>query len=398
MADLIPSRRDPRLDVFRGLALVMIYINHVPGTVYENFTSRNFGFSDAAEGFVLMSGIAAGLAYGKFFAGRGPYWAGVGRIWRRVWTLYQVHILTTVLALGIAAAAAHWFGGFEMMQKHVIHVLYRKPLQFLIGVPLLGHQLGYANILPLYAVLLAAAPVMLWAALRAPRLTLAAAFAAWALAGQFRLNLPNFPNPGGWFFNPLSWQLLFVIGLLTGIALKEGRRLLPVRRWLVSLAAGMLILALAVLKIESVGAVFGKSLWLLQESGFPFYITAFDKTYLSAPRLLHILALAYLLSALPVVRRATEFNIARPFALMGRNALPVFALGSVLCYFANAARVVLPASEVLDLALILGGIGLMLLLAWSKEAWRRAEARAAHRLVQLPQQGAADMPQAKLAS
>ena len=55
--------RDPRLDVLRGLSLVMIFINHVPGNVYEKFTSRNFGFSDAAEGFVLMSGIAAGLAY-----------------------------------------------------------------------------------------------------------------------------------------------------------------------------------------------------------------------------------------------------------------------------------------------------------------------------------------------
>jgi len=54
------AQRDLRLDVFRGLALVMIFINHVPGTVYENVTSRNFGLSDAAEGFVLMSGVAAG--------------------------------------------------------------------------------------------------------------------------------------------------------------------------------------------------------------------------------------------------------------------------------------------------------------------------------------------------
>ena len=55
--------RDPRLDFFRGLCLAMIFINHVPGQIYETFTSRNFGFTDAAEGFVFMSGAAAGLAY-----------------------------------------------------------------------------------------------------------------------------------------------------------------------------------------------------------------------------------------------------------------------------------------------------------------------------------------------
>src|SRR3989338_8354045 len=51
--------RDLRLDVFRGLCLVMIFMNHIPGTVYEHLTSRNFGFSDAAEGFVFMSGMDA---------------------------------------------------------------------------------------------------------------------------------------------------------------------------------------------------------------------------------------------------------------------------------------------------------------------------------------------------
>lgn len=66
----IAPGRDARLDMFRGLALLMIFINHVPGTAWENFTSRNFGFSDAAEAFVFMSGVAAGLAYtGGFITG-----------------------------------------------------------------------------------------------------------------------------------------------------------------------------------------------------------------------------------------------------------------------------------------------------------------------------------------
>ncbi len=59
-----PARRprDPRIDAFRGVALVMIFIDHVPGNPYETLTLRNWGFSDAAESFVVMSGIAAGRA------------------------------------------------------------------------------------------------------------------------------------------------------------------------------------------------------------------------------------------------------------------------------------------------------------------------------------------------
>ena len=62
-----PSRaRDHRIDFLRGLALVTIFINHVPGTLLGAYTSRNFGFSDAAEAFVLISGISTGLAYSPF--------------------------------------------------------------------------------------------------------------------------------------------------------------------------------------------------------------------------------------------------------------------------------------------------------------------------------------------
>lgn len=372
------TERDPRLDVFRGLALITIFINHTPGTIFENWTTRNFGFSDAAEGFVLMSGIAAGMAYGKYFAGAGPYWAGVSKIWRRVWTLYQVHIVTTVIALGIAAVTARYFGGFEMMQKNVIHVLYRDPLGFLIGVPLLTHQLGYANILPLYSVLLFVAPATLWAGYRWPYRVLGFAILLWLAAAILYFNFPNYPNRGGWFFNPFSWQLLFTLGLLTGLAMREGRRFVPVRPWLVVICAAWLIFALLAARVQVVSDAFGHTLFLITEYlHLPWLFTAFDKTFLSVPRLSHALALAYVLSVWPAVRTACASRFAAPFALLGRHGLAVFGLGVVLCYAANGIKTVAPPSAVLDVVLIFGGIGLMLAFAWSKEAWRRAEIRAA---------------------
>ena len=152
--------RDARLDFFRGLALIMIYLNHVPGTVFEDYTNRNFGFSDAAEGFVIMSGIAAGLAYGRLMSGIVPIWQAVLRIWHRAWTLYMVHVVTTMMAIGISAYAADRFGVIEMVRINNLRVLFEDPLGVLVGIPSLGHQLGYFNILPMYAVLIFSAPLL----------------------------------------------------------------------------------------------------------------------------------------------------------------------------------------------------------------------------------------------
>lgn len=363
--------RDPRLDVLRGIALVMIYVNHVPGTVFEHLTSRNFGFSDAAEGFVLMAGVSAGLAYSGGFRPRAT-WAGARRIWRRVWTLYQVNLLITVWALGISAALALGWRNTDLLHANLVWTLFEKPLGFLVGVPLLTHQLGYANILPLYAVLLGVTPLVLMAGLRSPKVLLAGAILLWALAGQFRLNLPNYPLPGGWFFNPVSWQVIFVAGLLTGVAMKQGRRFVPVRRWLQWLCAAFLLLALVVMRGPAVVAeTFNHSLWLLRQMGLPYWLTAFDKTFLTAPRLLHILALAYLVSTLPVVRRLAGAAAARPLALLGRQSLPVFALGSVLCFFAQAVRAEAGDHMAIDGALVFGGLGLQYGLAFLTERWKR---------------------------
>ena len=59
--------RDARIDAFRGLALIMILIDHMPGNPWEALTIRNIGFSDAAEAFFIMSGIAAacGMPWGR---------------------------------------------------------------------------------------------------------------------------------------------------------------------------------------------------------------------------------------------------------------------------------------------------------------------------------------------
>ena len=361
--------RDLRLDAFRGLCLAMIFINHVPATVFEKLTSRNFGFSDAAEGFVMMSGIAAGLAYSGSFRG-GLTWQAVGRVWRRAWTIYLVQALLAMLALGILSAGAHHLGTIDLLRRNDFGTFLSRPFGAHIGLPLLTYQIGYVNILPMYIVLLLAAPAMLWAGLRWPLRTWAVSGALWFAAGFWALNLPNYPLQGGWFFNPLSWQFLFCTGLLIGALMKQGRRLVPVKpvlQW----GAGLVLLgALLAARNLDVSRGLGHILWSLQEAGVPRIFTTFDKTFLTAPRLIHILALTYFLSTFVAVTRASSSRLAAPLVLLGRNALPIFALGSMLALGSQVIKMAWPPSFALDCAIILGGLALQLGFAKALELGR----------------------------
>jgi hypothetical protein len=375
-----PGGRDPRLDMFRGLALVMIFINHVPGTIYETFTNRNFGFSDAAEAFVFMSGMAAGLAYsGRFLTANSPgtYWLAISRVWARARQLYFVHLTITLLALGIFAFAALQFGLWDMLSRNNVAPLFAHPIAALIGIPTMMHQLGYLNILPLYITLLLATPLLLVLGIRWPVPMLLGSIALWVMAGQFRMNLPAYPNSGGWFFNPFSWQLIFVIGLLSGVAMKRGEHFVPQSRVLLGICAAFLVFVIVWLKVKVVGDAGLKTLGWLSKLGVPFYITWFDKTFLALPRLVHALAVFYVLGHLEIVRRFASTRFAAPLRVMGRQGLAVFATGTVLSMALQTVKTVTEPDPVLDGLMLGGGLVLLWALAWALT--RTAELKGAAR-------------------
>jgi hypothetical protein len=357
------SGRDERLDMFRGLALLMIFINHVPGTFYEGLTSRNFGFSDAAEAFVFMSGMASGLAYSNRFR-TGSLWAATAKVWARARQLYFVHITITILSLAIFAAAAKWLGLGELLAKNNIAPLFQQPLGTMVGIPLLTHQLGYLNILPLYMTLLLVTPLLIIVGLRWPVPLAIASVLLWAIAGEFRLNFPNFPNEGGWFFNPFSWQLVFVLGLLSGMAMKVGKRFIPYQPVLFGLAAAVLVFTLIWMKVPPIGKAMNGTMGWFGSMGTPFYLIWFDKTFLTLPRLLHALALFYVLGHLPIMRTIAQSWIAAPFRLMGRQGLAVFAAGTVLSMALQVVKAPMDAHPLWDGLLLGGGLLFLVGLAW----------------------------------
>jgi len=80
------GERELRLDLFRGLALWLIFIDHLPPNILTWFTIRNYGFSDATEIFIFISGYTAAFVYGRAMLQAG-FVVATARILRRVWQI-----------------------------------------------------------------------------------------------------------------------------------------------------------------------------------------------------------------------------------------------------------------------------------------------------------------------
>lgn len=359
MSAVFSPNRDLRLDFFRGLALITIFINHVPGTIYESITSRNFGFSDAAEAFVLMSGIAAAFAYTsrvqKDF--RSSILKGAGR----AFTLYWVHLLITLMTISMTIWMANALGIPDFLKRNNMATLITDPLEGILGVLTLGHQLGYLNILPLYAVLMTMAPFAIWLAICKPLALFAISGLVWLAAGLAMQNFPNYPTQGGWFLNPLSWQFLFVIGITVGVSVKLKRGFAGFHPVAFAVAALYLLVSLIVVRWQ---------MWhLIQFPRLPQILGGFDKTYLTLPRLLHVISLAYVIIHTSTFVRLASHRLVAPIRYLGENSLVVFASGTVISIAYQMVKSAYPLNAVEDAALLAVGLSVQYVLPTAL-AWK----------------------------
>jgi hypothetical protein len=231
---------------------------------------------------------------------------------------------------------------------------------------LLGHQLGYNNILSMYAVLFLMLPGILWLNTHRPWLLFVLSAALWLAAGCFKLVPSNFLDEGYWFLNPWSWQFLFVIGILCMTHARRGGRL-PRSWWLIVPSAAYLL-------ISAAWVLF--SWWSIDLSfGLPAVLTGFDKTFLSLTRLLHVLALAYLLAITPLVSRLTRLDGNHPLVMVGRHSLPVFILGTILAMAGQVLLFVTGRNPLIGTLFVIAGIGLHFVYAYYLD-WLREMAGA----------------------
>jgi hypothetical protein len=358
-----PAGRDLRLDFFRGLALIFIFIDHVPDNFLSSLTLQSVAFSDAAEVFVFVSGYAAALAYGKILNNTGLLAASL-RIYRRVWQLYVAHIFILIV---FAALVSHVSAIHSQIDagEFGLAELRNEPDVAFVEAALLQFQPKFLDILPLYIVLLGVFPAVLYLIARHPMLALAPSAAVYILTRLFGWEVHGYPGDHVWFFNPLAWQFLFVAGAAAGYRNGAGNWI-PENGWFTGAAIALTVLA-AVINISWVVNFyypeFPGIFWGLLGS------SAADKTNLDPLRLISFLVLA--VTVAHFVRRESTFLRERAAGWLiacGQNSLHVFCSGILLAAVGHFLLVLLDGSMPMQLAVDVGGctlmIGLALLLNW----------------------------------
>lgn len=352
------------VDFWRGFALVTIFINHIPGISFEDFTYRRLSISDSAELFVFLAGWALRHVVGKP-EDPTPTSRLIFRLGGRAFTLYAAHLLIVMLAIAMLAISARLFDNPLLLEWHNAAPVFSDPADTHIGLVILSHQLGYFDILPLYVVLLLIAPLLALVHRLAPNWLLPLSLLVYLVSLVFKITVPTWPTDGQWFFNPLCWQLIFVLGF----TLSRGRGL---GGWVSSNIAWLRLIAWPITIACAFVAWNG---WWPDATTVPEPKLLFinGKTFLTPMRVLQFLALAAALSgAYPMVVRVVP-AIVDFLAMLGRNSLYVFCAGSLLSLACQIIRFSLGGGVAGDAMLVVVGVALLGAVAWMAE-WRQREA------------------------
>jgi hypothetical protein len=348
--------RDLRLDLFRGVGLWMIFLDHIPHDVVAWLTLRNYGFSDAAEFFVFISGYLAGYIYGPIVRG-GQFLAAAKRLLMRAWQMYIAHIMLFLVFTAQIARTVRKFDNPMYEDEFNVHNFLQHP-DVLIGQALsLRYKPVNLDVLPLYISLVLASPLILWSLVRRPNLTLAASAVLYVLARWFDWNLASYPPGTTWYFNPFAWQLMFVFAAWCGVG--GAAKLQFVIQSRVALVAAVAWILFALLIVMTWHSAFLESLvpkWMIK------LIYPIDKTDLDMLRFTHFLALALVATRyLPRNWAPLTSKWLRPVILCGQHSLPIFCFGVFLSF--GAHWILMQYTRGVWEQLVVSGAGILIMIA-----------------------------------
>ena len=341
----------------------LIFLDHIPSNVVSWITIRNFGFSDATEIFIFISGFTAAFVYGRAMRERGLVVSGA-RILRRAWQIYVAHIFLFAIYMAEISYVATSFDNPLYAEEMNILDFLKQPDVTIVQAMLLKFKPVNMDVLPLYIILLLWFPPILWLLQRGPTLALGASLALYVATWYFGWNLPAYPD-GNWVFNPFAWQLLFVFG--AWCALGGARRLAPILQSNLTLALAVLYLGFAF--------VIALSWYLPEQAIVPHWlehlIYPIDKTNLDVLRFAHFLALAILtVRFVPRTWPMLNSPLLYPAILCGQHSLEVFCLGVFLAFAGHFALVEISGAfwmqVVISVLGIVAMIGTATLVTWYK--------------------------------
>ena len=188
------------------------------GDPVSKFTLQNFGFSDAAEAFVFLSGLSCGIVYLRVLRRVG--WAGLtAALSKRVSQIYVYYVLASIAVILILKIAEGAIKNADV--SHSFLVLRETPISAIWSTVLLTSPPDLPGILVIYLVLTSVViPLFLWGAGASAVLTLTASGFVWAISQIYPNLLPHLADHS--YFNPLAWQFLFSVGMFVGLQFNSG--------------------------------------------------------------------------------------------------------------------------------------------------------------------------------
>jgi len=356
---VIASGRDIRLDLFRGLALWFIFVDHVPTNVVSWLTVRNYGFSDATEIFVFISGYTAVIAYARMMQREG--WVrAAARIFRRVWQLYVAHILLFVAFTAQIVWVSIARDMPSLIEEMELMGLGDNPYQAILAAALLQFRPINLDVLPLYIVLLAVFPFVLPAVIRWPFWVIGGSLAIYAATCRFSWNIPAYPEGKVWYFNPLAWQVVFYVGAACAVLGPQLKRLDRFGRLLSTLAVLYLLFSAFIALSWHYNP-----LQEITPAWVARLIYPIDKTNIDILRFMHFLAVAWLVRALiPVDAAFLRWRVFHPLRRCGEQSLLIFCIGTFLALSAQIVVSYFEESLLSQIVVSVAGILIMCAAAY----------------------------------
>jgi hypothetical protein len=366
-AEIAARDGDPRLSLLFGIAAWFLFLDHVPHNAVSALTLRNFGFSGATDLFVFVGGYTAAILYGKMMLERG-FVVSATRIFRRVWQLYAAYVVLFVIYIDLIGYVARKSAAPEIIHEFNVAGILGHTIRTLIYGLLLQAKPLNLDVLQLFIVLMAFFPIALYGLLRRPNLTAAGSIAIYVAARKFDWNLSSFPD-GHWYFNPFSWQLLFVLGAWLALAsAKQMRAIRSLRDASILRIAALLYILFAL--IVTVAGNVPQLAGFVPESVFNFFLPN-EKENLAPYRVLHFLTLAFLFTfAVPRDWRGFQWQALQPVIKCGEEWLPVFCTGVFLSFAGHFVLITGPNLLAMHILVSIAGIAIMAGVAyyvsWSK--------------------------------
>lgn len=365
----VPTERDLRLDLFRGLALWLIFLDHIPSNAVSWITIRNYGFSDATEIFVFISGFTAAFVYGRAMRDNG-FVVASARVLKRAWQIYVAHVFLFAIYLAEIAYIAQSFDNPLYTEEMGIRDFLKEPDVTILQALMLKFKPVNMDVLPLYIVLLLGFAPTLWLLLRAPSLALIASATLYALTWVFGWNLPAYPS-GTWVFNPFAWQLLFTFGAWCALGGAQRLSRALSSKVTVGLAIAYLVFAFCIAMtwyFPRLGPYVPK---VVAEVLYPI-----DKANLDVLRIVHFLSLAVVtIWLVPRGWPALRSRIFWPAIVCGQHSLEIFCLGVFLSFAGHFVFMEVSNRVITHVIVSVAGIAAMVgaaaLLSWYKRVERQ---------------------------